>query len=214
MSARPQVKICGITSREDARMALEAGADFLGLIVYPRSPRAVSYEQARDLCGFIPAGRRVMVDVESAADELERFGDLGFDAYQIHFDAAGSLASLAAWAGVVGRDRLWLGPRLAPREAFPQEVLEFGDTVLLDTYDRDRHGGTGRVGDWTRFAEWQTLYQHKRWVLAGGLGPENIRAALEATHAQIIDVNSGVEAAPGRKDPARLHALFAAFGDA
>lgn len=208
MSPRPRVKICGITSKEDARLALDEGADRLGIIVYAKSPRAVSFDQARDLCGFIPAGRRVMVDVKTGTDELEAYGDLGFDAYQISIDLDTSLATVAAWAGLVGPEQLWLSPRVPPGEPFPQVVLEFADTIVLDTYDPQKHGGTGRTGDWVKFMEWQTLYQHKRWVLTGGLSPTNIRAALAATQAQWVDVNSGLESAPGRKDPAKVRELF------
>jgi len=211
MIARPQVKVCGITTCEDAQLALDAGADWLGVIVWPGSPRAVGYEQARELCQYIPAGRRVMVDVQSSAQELERHGDLGFDAFQLHLGAETGFATLAAWSGLVGREALWLGPRVPPGEPFPQEILEFADTVVVDTFDKNQHGGTGRTGDWVQFAEWQTLYQHKHWVLAGGLGPDNVRAALQATRAERIDVNSGVESAPGRKDPAKLRALFRAL---
>jgi phosphoribosylanthranilate isomerase len=105
-----------------------------------------------------------------------------------------------------------VAPRIPPGEAdFPQILMEFAGTVLLDAFDRSAYGGTGRAGqNWQRFLDCTVLYQHKRWILAGGLSPENIGEALRFTQAQCVDVNSGVEASPGCKDPRRLEALFAA----
>lgn len=208
----PKIKICGLTRWDDARLALELGADYCGMIVYPKSPRAITREQAWDLCQRIPAGRRVMVDVNTGADELEDWADLGFDYFQIHCDDETDLASIAAWSGLVGRDRLWLAPKIPPRAPFPQAMLEFADTVLVDAFHRDQYGGTGQTGDWPRFAEWKTLYAHKRFILAGGLTPDNIRTAVVATGADTVDANSGVERMPGVKDPAKLRAFFAALG--
>ncbi len=211
MGQRPKVKVCGITRWADAEAALELGADYLALNVYAKSPRRVDREAARELLNRIPAGRRVFVDVNTPTDLLEDWADLGFDYFQIHCDVDLPLASVAAWSGIVGRERLWLAPRVPPGEPFPQAGLEFCETVVLDTYSKGQHGGTGRTGDWARFAELSTLYAHKNWVLAGGLSPDNIAAALEATSAQTIDINSGVESAPGQKDPAKLRALFDAL---
>lgn len=205
------VKVCGITRMADAELALELGADYLGMICYRKSPRSVTLEQARDLCNRIPAGKRVFVDVATGTDELENFADLGFDAFQLHFDLDLSLATVAAWSGIVGTEALWLAPRLPVEEPFPQPILEFADTLVLDTPVKGLYGGTGKTGDWDRFAELSTLYQHKRWVLAGGLGPDNVVAAIRASGATMIDVNSGVESSPGVKDPAKLRALFAAL---
>nr|WP_246455861.1 phosphoribosylanthranilate isomerase [Ruficoccus amylovorans] len=206
------VKVCGITRWADAELALELGADYIGMICYAKSPRAVTLEQARDLCNRIPAGKRVFVDVATGTDELENFADLGFDAFQLHFDLDLSLATVAAWSGIVGPEALWLAPRLPVEEDFPQPILEFADTVVLDAHSKAVYGGSGQTGDWGRFADLSTLYQHKRWVLAGGLSPENVAEAVRQSGATMIDVNSGVESSPGVKDPARLRALFAALG--
>ena len=172
------VKVCGITRIADAELALELGADYLGMICYAKSPRSVTPEQARDLCNRIPAGKRVFVDVATGTDELENYADLGFDAFQVHFDLDLSLATVAAWSGIVGADALWLAPRLPVDESFPQPILEFADTVVLDTPTKAVYGGSGKTGDWGRFAELSTLYQHKRWLLAGGLAPDNVIPAV------------------------------------
>ena len=209
-----QVKICGITRREDAELALSLGADYIGIILYEKSPRAVPPERVPALLEVVPPGKRVLVDVATPADRLETLLPLGFDAYQMHFDLDISMASVAAWAGLVGQDALWLAPRISPQEPhFPQILMEFADTILLDTYDKAAYGGTGQAGqNWQRFLDCTLLYQHKRWILAGGLSPDNVREALDFTQAETIDVNSGVESAPGIKDPEKLKRLFEVVG--
>lgn len=210
MSEPPKIKICGITRESDARKALELGADYIGIIVYDRSPRGVDLEHAAELLQSIPEGRRVCVDVNPGTDELESRLELGFDFYQLHCPLDAGLATLAAWSGLVGQERLWIAPKLPPTEPFPQVVLEFAETVVFDAYARDPllFGGTGRTSDWARCAELATLYAHKSWVLAGGLGPDNIAAAMGAVEAAVFDVNSGVESEPGIKDETKLESLF------
>ena len=83
--------------------------------------------------------------------------------------------------------------------------------VLIDTYSVEKAGGTGATGDWTRFSELQNAHPETSFILAGGLSPENIAAALEESEARFLDVNSGVESAPGVKDHARLAAFFSAL---
>lgn len=206
-----RVKVCGITRPGDAERALSLGADFIGINLYPKSPRAVALEDIPPLMEVIPPGKRVMVDVSTPTDELEARLGLGFDAYQIHFDLDIAMASVAAWAGLVGQHALWVAPRIPPNEPqFPQVLMEFADTVLLDAFDKNRYGGTGHSGqNWQRFLDCTMLYQHKTWVLAGGLSPANIREALAFTQAEVVDVNSGVESAPGIKDASLLEAFFA-----
>lgn len=205
------IKVCGITNREDAELALDLGATCLGIIVYSHSPRAVPLCDVHDLLRYIPAGKRVLVDVCPTPDLLQDYRQLPFDGFQLHFDLEVAIAAVAGWSGIVGADRLWLAPRVPPdEEYFPQITMEFAHTILIDAYSRAAYGGTGRVADWQRFLDWSTLYQHKRWVLAGGLNPDNIQGALHATQAEMVDVNSGVESAPGKKDPDKLRAFFRA----
>ena len=205
-----QVKICGITRREDAERALSLGADYLGIIVFEKSPRAVALDQIPDLLEVIPPGKRVLVDVAPSPQRLEDHLKLGFDFHQLHFDLDISMAAVAAWSGLVGPEALWLAPRIPPEEAhFPQILMEFTETILLDTFSKEAYGGTGKSGqNWQRFLDCTLLYQHKNWILAGGLSPDNVVDALAFTDAAIIDVNSGVESAPGIKDADKLKRLF------
>ena len=210
MPNKPKVKVCGITREADAELALELGADYLGIILFERSPRAVDPSRLEALFTVIPEGKRVLVDVNSGTDTLGGLVGRGFDFCQIHCLPEIAMSTLAGWSGIVGPERLWLAPKVPPADPFPQATLEFADTIVYDSVSQDPllFGGTGETSDWERFQEWSTLYGHKQWILAGGLKPENIAAALEATTPDIVDVNSGVESAPGKKDPARLRALF------
>jgi len=87
--------------------------------------------------------------------------------------------------------------------------LKAAQTLLLDTYQKGTYGGSGRTGDWSHFKALAKAHRKHHWILSGGLRPENVRAALQSTGAKIIDVNSGVESAPGIKDAVRLDLLFA-----
>ncbi len=203
-----KIKICGITRAEDGELALALGADYVGMICYEKSPRAVDAMEARQLCNTFPPGKRVFVDVNTGTHELENFGDMGFDKFQIHCAYDMDIATVAAWSGIVGRENLWLAPKWPPGEPFPQLVLEFCDTVLVDTFHKDAYGGTGETGDWGRFADLLALYPHKEFILAGGLNPGNISDAIRESGAHFVDVNSGVEREPGLKDADKLRELF------
>lgn len=205
-----KVKICGITRAEDAELALSLGADYLGVNVYEKSPRAVPLERVPQLLEAIPEGKRVLVDVAPSGERLKTYFSCGFDVSQIHFDLDISMAKVAVWSGLVSPDSLWLAPRIPNSEPrFPQILMEFSETILLDTFDKEAYGGTGRSGEnWQRFLDCTLLYQHKNWILAGGLSPDNILEALRFTQAEMIDLSSGVEASPGIKDPGKLRELF------
>jgi len=201
-----KVKVCGMTRREDIEKALELGVDYIGINLHQDSPRSVKPAGVADLIAVIPPGKRVFVDVDTPTDQLESYRSYGFDYYQLHFDLNLAMATVAAWSGIVGRENLWLAPRIPPDEKyFPQILMEFSNTLLIDAYAKDRHGGTGLSGtNWQRFLDCSTMYQHKNWILAGGLGPETIAEALAATYPDWVDINSAVESAPGIKDPGKI----------
>jgi phosphoribosylanthranilate isomerase len=211
---RPRIKICGLTRPEDARMARELGTDYFGVVLYPASPRHVPARSLTGLVAAIPSGQRVAVHVTPEPAELQELRTLGFDFFQVHYDPVEVAdAVLTAWKDAVGADRLWLAPRLPPRQEFPPAALKAAHTLLLDTYQQGTFGGSGRTGDWSHFRALAERHTRHRWILSGGLNPENVRAALRATGATIIDVNSGVESAPGIKDAVLLDLLFANLAD-
>jgi phosphoribosylanthranilate isomerase len=202
------IKICGMTREEDVELALSLGANFLGFIVYPQSPRGITLERAVALASPVPEGQAVIVDVETTADNLLRYRDAGFDRFQIHASLPIAETRLGRWSEIVWRDRLWLAPRVAPTDVFPESVLEYTDTVVLDTFSKDQVGGTGHTGDFERFANLKQQFDDTQWMLAGGLSPSNVLDALVRSTASRIDVNSGVETTPGIKDSEKLRELF------
>ncbi len=211
MSHRVRVKVCGITCSADAECALNLGADAIGINLYAPSPRSLPIEEARPLMAAIPTGKRVLVDVSTPPDLLEDYRDMGFDYFQVHFDAADSQAPFAKWSKVVGRERLWLAPRIAPGDPFPEEILDFCGTVVSDTYSKERFGGTGKTQDWAHFSGLQLSYPQHSWILAGGLSADNVIKAITQSHARYVDLSSGVESSPGKKDPKKLEATFKAL---
>src|SRR5690606_17373656 len=108
---------------------------------------------------------------------------------------------------VVGKDHLWLAPRLAPGDPFPEYILPYCHGILRDTFSPNQHGGTGVTGDWSEFLQLKRRYPQVEWILAGGVSPDNLEEALASADPDWVDVNSGVEASPGVKDPERLRQL-------
>ena len=199
-----------MTREVDVARALSLGADYLGFIVYPKSPRALKLEKAAELSAPVPEGKRVIVDVEPDPVDLKRYKDAGFDRFQIHINPFPEEQKLADYSKSVGRERLWLAPRLAPSDPFPKQFFDYAKTILLDTYSKDKIGGTGHTGDFARFAKLKEQFPDITWILAGGLNPANIADAVKKSTASVVDVNSGVESAPGIKDPGKLQEFFQA----
>ncbi len=200
------IKVCGLTRAEDARVAAAAGADILGFIFYPLSPRKIGLEEFAALRAELPELPKVAVMVAPSDGELQAFLGAGFDFFQIHFPAGTAEERIAAWSAAVGKERLWLAPKLAPGEAFDAELLRWAGTILWDGYKKDAatFGGTGARSDWEGFRRESVAHPGTRWILAGGLGPDSAAEAARQTGARWLDFNSGVESSPGIKDPKRL----------
>lgn len=207
-----RLKICGLTSLVDAEAAAAVGADFLGFIFHAASPRRILREQFCAMSKHLPARKNVAVCVEPSVAELAEFEQMGFDCFQVHFRPDTPLPGLLAWSQFAGPARLWLAPKLPPATGFKAEWLPLANTFLMDTFHPDKFGGTGETGDWAGFRGLRESHPEKTWILSGGLKPENVAAAVAATGAKFIDVNSGVELSPGVKDPAKLKALVRALG--
>ncbi len=199
--ARAKVKVCGITRRDDALLAADLGASAIGFVFWPRSPRYVEPETAAALARELPADvAPVGVFVDPAVSDVRRIAELvGLAAVQLHGDEPATLCDglpyrvlkAVAVEGETTRDA-------AGR--VPGHI-----TVLLDARDPVRRGGTGRTVDWRVAAG---VAARRRIFLAGGLAPENVGAALETVRPYGIDVSSGVEEQPGRKDAGRLREFF------
>jgi phosphoribosylanthranilate isomerase len=197
-----RVKICGVTRPDDARMAAELGAWAVGFVFWPRSPRAVSVEQARAIvAGLSPLVTPVGVFVDQTADEVNAVAArVGLGLVQLHGHETPAMAR--ALSGRVIK-AVALGDEGAADELerWPEAL------VLLDAHDPARRGGTGRTIDWDAAA---VIARRRPVVLAGGLRPENVAEAVARVRPAAIDVSSGVETSPGVKDHDRMRALFAA----
>ena len=206
-----RLKVCGLTSLVDAEAADAIGADCLGFILHPSSPRYLPLAQYRAMAHRLPPRRRVAVMVEPEVEDLAVVAGEGFHFFQVHFRSDLPEETIAAWSETVSPERLWLAPKLPPDEDIHREWLPLATYVLMDTFHAGGFGGSGKTGDWGKFARHQQKYPKKAWILAGGPNPENIGEALARSGARFVDVNSGVEAAPGVKDPAKLREFAAAI---
>jgi phosphoribosylanthranilate isomerase len=209
-----RLKVCGLTSLVDADAADAVGADYLGFIFYPKSPRGITVTQYAAMKDRLPPRKRVAVLVEPAAAELAALTQHGFDRFQIHFGAETPVTTIASWSHLAGRTQLWLAPKLPPGLEVKPEWLPLAETFLLDTFHAEKFGGTGETGDWQKFKRHQATHGPKTWILSGGLNAANVAAAVAATGAKFIDVNSGVEQAPGVKSPDKLKAFVLALHNA
>ena len=199
-----RLKVCGLTSLVDAEFADRCGADYLGFILHRDSRRYISLAQYQAMAPRLPDRRKVAVSVEPTADELTAMRDAGFHYFQIHYRPELPDEQLSQWSRIVGEKHLWLAPKLPPSDDVSPAALAVAKFILFDTYHAAGFGGSGKTGDWAKFARHQAAHTHNFWILAGGLNPENIGEALKTSGARFVDVNSGVEAAPGVKDLEKL----------
>jgi phosphoribosylanthranilate isomerase len=197
------VKICGITNVEDGLHAAACGANALGFVFYPRSPRAVSLEQAAAICHELPLQvARVGVFVDAPAEEVaEAIARCGLNIAQFHGQESPEYCvqfGIMSMKAFRVRDQASLEP--LPRYAT--------SAWLLDAFSPAGLGGTGE-----RF-DWDLARDARKWntpiFLAGGLTPDNVAEAIRHVVPFGVDVSSGVEASPGRKDPARVRAFIEA----
>jgi phosphoribosylanthranilate isomerase len=198
------VKICGITRQQDADAAVAAGANALGFVFWPESPRCIDPYRARSIVATLPpfvtaVGLFVNQQVEyiNGVASLVRLG-----AVQLHGDESPEDAAMIGRPIVkaIGIAAGAAGVDLAIIDRWGGRVIP-----LLDAYDPARRGGTGRVVDWTAAAR---IARRRPTLLAGGLTPDNVADAIIRVQPFGVDVSSGVETSPGIKDRARLRALF------
>ncbi len=201
--ARTLVKICGITNWTDARRAVEAGADALGFNFYPLSPRHVTPAAAKRIVARLP--ERVLavgVFVNEPPGRVRAVARAaGLDWVQLHgVESPRTVEQLAKSCPVIKAFRVRAGFRPDRLRRYPAATA-----FLLDGFRPGLYGGTGRSFDW-RIA--RRAKRYGRIVLAGGLAPENVAEAIAHVRPFAIDVSSGIEAKPGKKDPARLRVLM------
>ncbi len=188
-----KVKICGITTLEDALTAIEAGADALGFVFYSASPRHVSTEQAADIIRKLPPFvQTVGLFVDEKMTVVNAIADhCRLDVIQLHGEET------PAYCESVNR-RVIKAFRVKDISTLNLLVPYHVSGYLLDAWSPDAHGGTGQVFNWDIAAE--AVLGGRNIILAGGLTPENITESIRQVHPYGVDVSSGVEYAPGRKD--------------
>lgn len=201
------VKICGITRLEDARAALAAGADALGFVFHPSSPRALGIDRAAAITAALgPFVTTVALFVDAEPSWVEEvLAVTGIHLPQFH---GGETPEYCAAFRRPYIKAIRMAPGLDPVAA--AAPYTGAAAWLFDAWDPDRAGGTGTTFDWTRLPGALA----RPLILAGGLTPENVDAAVRAVRPYAVDVSSGVEAGPGRKDDRRIRALLAAVRSA
>ena len=198
-----RVKICGVTTIEDALLAADLGASAIGIVLWPDSQRHVERAKAKEIVAALPpfiSAVGVFVNQVDEAEEIAR--DIGLSAVQFHGDEA---------PGTYRAFPIRVIKAVTVRDASAREeaaAVPPAVTVLLDAHDRVRRGGTGRVVDWEIAA---MIARERPVILSGGLTAGNVADAIATVQPCAIDVSSGVESRPGRKDPAKLRALYAAL---
>jgi len=197
------VKICGVTTVEDALLAAELGASAIGLVFWPGSPRFVEVGQAKAIVAALPPlVSAVGVFVDQAGDAAQVAREVGLGAVQFHGDEPPE-----TYLGFPTRVIKSIAVRDDSAEAAAAAVPAAA-TVLLDAHDPVRRGGTGKPIDWSIAAK---IARQRPVILSGGLTAANAAEAVAAVAPYAVDVSSGVERMPGRKDPEKLRALFASL---
>lgn len=198
-----RVKVCGITNLNDARASVEAGACALGFNFYPKSPRYLPPLEAAEIIRQLPEGVfavGVFVN-EPDSTAIKAVAKMaGIHAVQLHGEESPSFCN--------SLNDLFVIKALRVRDDFhPREAASFEtDAILLDAFKAGLYGGTGQPFDWTVAARTKEFV--RKLFLAGGLNATNVGQAIKAVQPYAVDVCSGVESSPGRKDPAKLYAFM------
>jgi|SRR5579872_241797 len=230
------VKICGTTNLEDALVAVDAGADAVGFVFYKKSPRCVTVETVREIVAKLPDSvEKVGVIVDThPADFLAVIQQTGLTSCQWYLDGSPAMPKGSEFSGPTGEFKLhravpahwFIGNEARMRDfaaSFAKVEKSFSSPeqgkkaverlriIFLDSGTQQRPGGTGRAFDWQAAAgAIQFLQPTVRVVVAGGLNPENVGEAIGIMKPWGVDVVSGVEASPGRKDPEKVRAFVKA----
>jgi phosphoribosylanthranilate isomerase len=197
-----KAKVCGTTRLKDALLAVECGANAIGFIFYKKSPRGVSVKTAKEICSKLPPFvNRVGVFVNETAEKINRITDrCGLDTVQLHGDESPAFCRKI-------KARVIKAVRVKDALSLKEMSRYTVDGFLLDTYKENQWGGTGKVFDW------ELAVRAKKYgpvILAGGLNPRNVKEAIKKVKPYGVDVSSGIEQSPGKKDPKKVKAFLKA----
>lgn len=195
------MKICGITNFEDAQAAIEMGADMLGFNFYPKSPRYIEPDAAAAIINKLSASvDTVGVFVDPTLEDIKhQIKDGRLNWVQLHGDETPQFCDLLASMSFI---KTMKAIRVKDASSIRLAETYFTDSILLDAFDPHRYGGTGVAFNWNIIGN-----MSKRVFLAGGINPDNVRKAIDLG-VYGIDVCSGIESSPGKKDHAKMKKLF------
>lgn len=195
-----KVKICGITNYEDAVAAMDMGADLLGFNFYPKSPRFVTPQKVADIVNKLPGFMDIAgVFVNASFDQIHQtISECALNWVQLHGDESPEFCQSFLSLNV----RTMKALRVKDQHDIQKAESYFTDAILLDAFDPKKYGGTGLTFDWNIVG-----HISKRIFLAGGINPDNAQRAVELG-VYGIDVCSGIEAEPGKKDHKKMKKLF------
>jgi phosphoribosylanthranilate isomerase len=201
------VKVCGITNLDDALAAADGGADALGFNFYSRSQRYIAPEAAQAIIDRLlpdyPKLLTVGVFVNESLDAIKKIAALtGVSALQLHGNETPEYCKALKTYYLI--KVFSAGNKFAPQTVLDYDVW----AIMLDAFDNEAFGGTGKLSDWAVARETRELFP--KLFLAGGLSPENVAAAINEVNPYAVDACSRLESAPGRKDHTRLRAFVAA----
>ncbi len=191
-----KIKLCGMAREEDVIKAVGLGVDYLGFILYPKSPRFVGWERLGELLELAKGVKRVGVFVNPTLEEVEKAFRMGLDLVQLHGEESYEFAQK------VGLGRVIKAFRVRRDKVEIEDVWRGAYAVLLDTYSEDAYGGTGKTFNWD--VAKKVVERGFRVFLSGGLTPENVGQAIRHVRPYAVDVSSGIESSPGVKDHKRM----------
>ena len=196
-----EVKICGITNREDALAAVHAGADALGFIFYPKSQRYIVPERAKEIIQKIPGSiGKVGVFVNQEIQAVKEIASFcGLRLIQLHGDESLQYCAQFPRSTLIKTVSHCADEEIQRLKNYPVKA------VLVDAHEPSRYGGTGKKSDWALASKVKETHP---LILAGGLNKENIRSAIEIVRPCAVDINSGVETWPGRKDLYKIREIM------
>ncbi len=206
-----RIKICGITNEEDALLAVNAGADAIGFIidVPVKTPRKINLDRARKISMTIPPFvSTVAVLMPKTVGEVEKIiNELNPSAIQLHGNEPPEFISeikekIKDSVKLIKVIHIYKSGEVSDPEKY-KEYKDLVDAILLDTQTQKMVGGTGEIHDWKLSKEIQARFDIPT-ILSGGLNPENVKSAIEAVRPYAVDVSSGVEILPGKKDPVKV----------
>lgn len=194
------VKVCGMTSHEAVEATVDGGADAMGFVLAPKSVRALTLDRARDLADGVPIATFIVTVDLSPGEALEAAEYTGVTGIQAHGDRSIDVAAEAIDAGYLSITPIPVGSAGVLADVFevPRQSVP-----LFDTASSVAHGGTGVAFDWGLMPE-----IGRPFILAGGLGPENVSAAIDVVHPFGVDASSSLESKPGVKDVSRIVAFI------